>query len=70
MYPEQKPENSTSDLPPYRSPEWHARNAAEVNGRPTTLPLDQREYPSGAPDRVIRRVIETGCIGNMSQHSK
>jgi hypothetical protein len=70
MNPEPKPENNLSDLPVYGSPAWHARNKAEVDGRPTTLPLDQRQYPSGAPDRVIRRVIEAGCIGNMSQHGK
>jgi hypothetical protein len=74
MNPEPKLENNLSNLPPYLSPEWHARNKAEVDGRPKVLPLDQRQYPCGAPDKVINRrvqlVQETGCIGNMSHHGK
>jgi hypothetical protein len=77
MYPEAKPENNLSDLPEYGSPAWHARNQAEIDGRPTVLPLDQRNYPSGKPDRAIQataarleQVRKTGCIGNLAHHGK
>ncbi len=30
----------------FGSPEWDAKNAAEVAGRPVTVPLNQRHYPT------------------------
>ncbi len=33
----EKPHNNCSNLPPYGSPEWHARNTEEIAARPTAI---------------------------------
>lgn len=45
---------------------------AEIAARPKVLPMNQRAYPYGHPDRklVSDSVAETGCIGDLSQHGK
>ena len=39
----------------YGSPQWEKDNQAEVNSRPRALPLDQRAWPYGRPDKYPRQ---------------
>ncbi len=47
---DERPQNNCSNLPPIGSPEWHARNAAEVASRPVAH-IPDRNAPWKAPER-------------------
>jgi hypothetical protein len=58
--------DAIASLPPAQA----ERALKEIAARPQVLPMDERAYPSGAPDRIMKKIRQTGCIGNMSQHGK
>lgn len=51
-------------------PAQREKALAEINARPTATSLDDRPYWGGLPDRLVKKIRQTGCIGNLSRHGK